>query len=131
MIERRKPLKRSWIKRHAPKRLAGFDDPKYLAWIRSLKCVCCKLEDRTQLLRTEAHHAGDHGFAQRAPDSTCVPLCGMHHRLGPLSAHRLGRKFWDVWKLDRDELIAALNERYAASNLGSSQSVEAFEPDTF
>lgn len=28
----------------------------------------------------EAHHAGVRGLGQKAPDSTCLPLCSAHHR---------------------------------------------------
>lgn len=45
MITRTKPLQRSAIKRKPRKKRAG-DDPKYLAWIRTLPCVCCKVLGR-------------------------------------------------------------------------------------
>lgn len=60
----------------------------------------------------QAHHAGDHGFGRKAPDSTEVPFCVEHHLVGRESAHRMGRWFWSHWRIDRDELIARLHAEY-------------------
>lgn len=117
----RKPLKRSALKRKPRKKQPG-DDPKYLEWIRTLPCwVCSSTPDiarlaHPELRRVEAHHAGDHGFAQKAPDRTAIPLCAYHHRLSMYSAHLLGKNFWKHHNLDRDQIIKELNERYDQLN---------------
>lgn len=115
-------MKRSPIKRKRVKRRNA--DPDYLAWIRSLCCWVCMRTVQpypaspfigycsAQKLPTEAHHAGDHGFAQRAPDRTAIPLCEHHHRTGKESAHVLGKNFWAHHDLDRDAIIRELNARY-------------------
>lgn len=118
-------IPRSRIKRHAPKRRPGDDQPLYRNWIKALPCAvpgCVRnnLEEARgfggrvdiRWSEVEAHHAGDHGYAQRPPDRTCIPLCVRHHREGPESAHVLGKKFWQHHGLDRDALIAELNARY-------------------
>jgi hypothetical protein len=113
MIKRRKPLKRTPIKRKRTKRAGA--DPKYLAWIHTLPCAvrpCYFLIDFPLMYHIEAHHAGDHGFAQRAPDRTAIPLCNFHHREGRSSAHALGKQFWEFHFINRDELIAKLNAHY-------------------
>jgi hypothetical protein len=116
-------LKRSNLKRRAPRRKPGDVDREYVEWIKTLPCVACflKLWGWEQLLSmaepgiimSEAHHAGDHPYARRAADRTCIPLCGFeHHREGPDSAHKLGKRFWAHHGIDRDALIRELNERY-------------------
>lgn len=97
--------------RSATKRKLG-KDPEYLAFIHTLPCTL--LCDRCEGL-VEAHHAGDHGFSQKAPDRTALPLCAWHHRTGAFSAHVLGRRFWGFYKIDRQKLVAELNAQYEAS----------------
>jgi hypothetical protein len=107
-------LKRTPLKRK-PRKKQPRDDPKYLAWIRTLPCelwmrfVAPAIECSSTV---EAHHAGDHGFAQKAPDRTAIPLCTNHHRIAKDSAHILGKNFWAHHGLDRDSIISELNERY-------------------
>lgn len=92
-------------------------DEKYLAWIRTLPCELWPRVGTMCKGITEAHHAGDHGFAQRPPDRTAIPLCGWHHRLSHDAAHGpLGRHFWAHHNLDRDSIIKQLNERYNQLN---------------
>ena len=112
MIPRTKPLKRTPIKRKPRKKQPG-DDPKYLAWIRTLPCEVFMRRFFDDCSATvEAHHAGEHGYAQRAPDRTAIPLCSYHHRTGPDAVHQLGKNFWTHHGLDRDSIIKQLNERY-------------------
>lgn len=89
-------------------------DPKYLAWIRTLPCEIFPGDIFSPACggRVEAHHAGDHGLAQKPPDRTAIPLCAKHHRTGKESAHVLGKNFWKHHNLDRDQIIRELNERY-------------------
>ena len=57
----------------------------YLAWIRTLPCVACKREGRS-----EAAHVGtDGGMSQKASDLTCIPLCSDCHTQQPDSYHRI------------------------------------------
>jgi hypothetical protein len=124
-------IQRKPIRRWRPKRKDA--DPAYLEWITSLPCVVCvdivsrlagptleRIVANSPLRRfqedpTEAHHAGDHGLAQRAPDRTAIPLCTRHHRESRDSAHKLGKAFWQQWGIDRDALIRKLNEEYDAA----------------
>lgn len=120
MLTRRKPLKRTALKRKSRKKQPG-DDPKYLAWIRTLPCELWPkdfwtCEDFPCKGLIEAHHSGDHGFAQKAPDRTAIPLCAHHHRDGADSAHVLGKRFWTHHNLDRDSIIRELQERYDQLN---------------
>jgi len=82
-------------------------DLLYMAWIRTLPCICCGSR-----LFVEAAHVGDRAFGQKCPDTETLPLCRKHHRLGPQSHHHLGKRFWLVWNLNRDHLIARLNANY-------------------
>jgi len=108
---KRTPLKRTPLKRKPRKKQPG-DDPKYLAWIRTLPCELWPKLTTECYGPTEAHHAGDHGFAQRAPDRTAIPLCERHHRHGRDAVHVIGREFWVYHNLDRVQIIRELNERY-------------------
>ena len=86
----------------------------YLEWVASLPCICCKLKGEIQKSRTEvAHIGGNRGMSRKCPDRETAPLCGtLHHREGPLSHHRLGKRFWFVWEMDPREIIAVLNKMY-------------------
>lgn len=88
-------------------------DKAYLEFIAGLPCACCELSSGLQTTRTECAHIGDRGLSQRAPDITAVPLCVPHHREGRMSAHVLGKRFWEHWGIDRDGIIAELQRRYA------------------
>ena len=92
--------------RSATKKKTGRD-PAYLDFIRSLPCVCC-FNHRG----IESAHVGERGLSQRCPDREAIPLCKWHHTEGPESHHRLGKRFWAKWNLNRDELIAQLQSRY-------------------
>ena len=103
-------------------------DPAYLAWLHELPCVVCiggmdrlmtwlrplQSAPIRQSSRTEAAHCGDRGMSQKAPDRTAIPLCCEHHREGRCSVHKMGKRFWEYWGIDRDALIAFLNERFDA-----------------
>jgi len=79
-------------------------------------------EPKIQRSKTESAHVGDRGKSQMCPDWEAIPLCGPtdpsdgpvegHHREGPTSQHKLGKKFWEYWQIDRDTLIAVLNSKY-------------------
>lgn len=101
--------------RSATKKRMGRN-PAYLAWIRTLPCVCCE-----QLLRslrseqcgpTEAAHVGERGLSQKSSDLETIPLCRWHHTQSPEAHHRIGKKFWAYWGIARDALIKSLNERF-------------------
>jgi hypothetical protein len=105
-------------------------DAKYLAWIRKLPCVCCwpktwrsgeipellergwKFRDRGKDSPSEAAHVGERGMGQKCSDRETIPLCSTHHRLGRDAVHRIGWRFWRYHALDRDALIAELNQLY-------------------
>ncbi len=61
---------------------------------------------------TEAAHIGDRGMSQKCSDAETIPLCGEHHRTGKDSHHRLGKKFWAHWGIDKKKLLAELQEAY-------------------
>lgn len=61
---------------------------------------------------TEVAHVGERGLGQKCSDRETVPLCAEHHRTGPHAHHVLGKNFWDCHGLDRDAIIAKLNEQY-------------------
>jgi len=132
MIQRKKPnerkvatnsrIKRERRKLRSAKGTYPARDPKYLAWIRTLPCVCC---DPPGVLAelfpgrgipdqypTEVAHVGDRGLGQKCSDLQTIPLCAYHHRTGPESHHRLGNRFWSKWGINKEELIANLNQRY-------------------
>lgn len=68
-------------------------DRKRLADLRKQPCEVCAKLDLEQCTRTEAAHMGPHGISQKACDLKARPICAEHHRIGPKSAHVLGRRF--------------------------------------
>lgn len=58
----------------------------------------------------EASHTGPHGLGQKSPDTSAIPLCTKHHRIGDDSYHRLGpRKFAQKHNLDIPAIVRKLN----------------------
>ena len=125
-------------KRKGPPRRGRVRDPKYLAWIRTLPCVCCYRALFVGSMAfadfwmsywyggmwprqpSEAGHTGPHGLSQKSHDRSAIPLCGEHHRTGKASYERLGKKFWVFWGLDRIELTKELVARYEAERAPGS-----------
>lgn len=114
-------------------------DPAYLDWIRTLPCLACIAEivplDQEEPLgaclagiiawgqlpnkcgRTEAAHVGQRAFGRKGADREAIPLGrGHHQRAGsggwPDSHHRMGKKFWEYHKINRDMVIAELQKLY-------------------
>ena len=88
-------------------------DFAYLAWVASQTCVVCDSQHCPQFSRSYAHHAGQRAFARKADDKTAIPLCWKHHDRGSSqSIHTLGKRFWTVYGLDRNAVIAELQARY-------------------
>lgn len=103
----------------------------YMAWIRSLCCIVCWMAGSGeweafvaepwhvygralgQRSDTEAAHVGPRGLGQKCSPFQTIPLCGHeHHREGRYSHHKMQKHFWRHWGIDRDALIARLNQRY-------------------
>lgn len=65
---------------------------EYMAFVRTLPCYICGNPE------TEAHHSeGGHSMAQKGDDTSCVPLCHVHHA----EIHQLGkRSFEEKYDLD-------------------------------
>lgn len=121
MITRRAPIKRTAIKRKTPKVRSGMKDPQYLAWLHDQPCEVNTVpwwRRDVSLSRSicqygiEAAHVGTRGLSQKCADRFAIPLCRNHHRIGPYSAHATGKAFWELHKIDRDEIIARLHSLY-------------------
>ncbi len=102
-------------------RRGSVKDPAYRAFVRSFGCVACfgkLILDgsewnmwRIQTSPTECAHVGTRGLSQKASDYESLPLCAIeHHRVGPESHHKLGKRFWGFHGLNRVELIHQLQE---------------------
>jgi len=62
----------------------------YLAFVRKLPCCICG-----KTWGVEAAHSGPHGVSQKAPDTSALPLCRIHHRDSKLGLDRIGRAAWE------------------------------------
>jgi hypothetical protein len=79
----------------------------------------CASKDHDQLAdicgttrHVEAAHTGPHGFGQKSPDTSAIPLCARHRRTGVDSYHQLGpEKFSEFHQLDIPALVARLNRK--------------------
>src|SRR5882672_9675230 len=118
LTKSRKPIPK---RRKGPPRRGRVYDEAYLAFIRKRVCVACFEQlinnpewqsGHVQKSRTEAAHVGLRGLSQKCSDRETIPLCREHHTEGKTSAHKLGKNFWKYHGIDRDKLIAQLNERY-------------------
>lgn len=85
-------------------------DKAYLAYIRSLPCLCCDPDEQNS--PTEAAHVGERGLSQKCDDRETIPLCAKHHRLSKDSAHRAGKHFWKCWEIDKDTILRRLSSAY-------------------
>lgn len=94
------------------KRSKGLTDKEYKRFIGGLACVVCMAIDAPQVTRTEVAHVGARGLSQKCSDRETLPICIWHHTEGPAAAHKIGKHFWTRHGLDRDKLIAELNQRY-------------------
>lgn len=144
MIQRSAPLKRTQLKRRPrKKRPEGWDDPEFLAWLRTWPCyVClrqfcilnaipfwwaCDAENRRSTVNhrpwitcgpTEAAHVGPRGLGQKCKDREAMPLGTKHHEHqtaggGPESHHTLGKRFWEHHGLEKETVLAILWDLYA------------------
>ena len=64
---------------------------RYRAWIRTLPCLGCGVEGRSEA----AHTGKDGGMRQRSSDFSCVPLCPNCHTFGNRAYHRIGRESFE------------------------------------
>lgn len=98
------PLRRTRMKRHAPKpRLDA--DPARLAWVRSLDCCACGKAGPSH-----PHHRtlSGRGKGQKSADDQTMPLCFDCHRdLHSLTGRFRGftREMLHAWQVARVELI--------------------------
>lgn len=101
MLRRYAPLRRYSLK---PRR-GRVEDPKYLAWIRTLPCV---VQDRDCRGRIDPHHVGRFGRG-RDNDYNAIPLCRRHYDL----IHEIHRRaFAARFALSFEAAIAGLNDEY-------------------
>ena len=110
------PLTRSSIKRKPPKPRPPEDvDEAYIAWLHTIDCrVAVYMRTHQGCMGPmEAHHGGQHGLSQRAPDHTAYSLCNGHHH----ERHELRGFFAPISKADRraweDEQAAVCRAMYA------------------
>jgi len=118
-MQRRTPI---LARREAPRRVSApaprikegrEEDPAYLAWVRTLPCICCRHEGRAQTSRTEAHHIRRkadgtcYGTSQKAHDREAIPLCsGSHHWNGVHCASTLSHHAFESTYGNERDLLA-------------------------
>ncbi len=104
---RQKPLKRTALKRKPTRKLPGYSDPEYLAWLKQWPCYVCLMQavarlktspleavqrgvragfrDTTTMFElpcavVDVAHIGVRGRGQRCKDRDTMPLGAWHHR---------------------------------------------------
>lgn len=124
-IPRYKPVP----KRRAKPRRGPMRDPKYRAYLRSQCCYVCwrlgrpsacgepdqewrEIEQRVtrkhQNFPTEPAHTKNNGTSSKGPDSSCAPLCMLHHE-----EYDAGRKrFEKKYGVNMREIAAQYYTRY-------------------
>ncbi len=82
---------------------------RYRAWIRSLPCVGCGIEGRSEA----AHTGEDGGMSMKASDYSCVPLCPDCHTQAPDAYHRIGKRaFENEYRLSFEEIASRLQDEW-------------------
>jgi hypothetical protein len=71
------------------RRLRPNQDPKYLAWLRTLPCAVCERPPPSQAAHTGSRLDQGVGMGQKTPDRDAIPLCAGCHLLDPDSYHEL------------------------------------------
>ena len=85
-------------------------DEDYKAWIRTLPCVACGMEGRSEA----AHTGADGGMSMKASDYSCVPLCADCHAGAPGAYHRIGRREFERARgLCFADVVARLSEEWS------------------
>ena len=67
-------------------------DEDYKAWIRTLPCVACGMEGRSEA----AHTGNDGGMSMKASDYSCVPLCADCHTQTSGAYHQVGKHAFEL-----------------------------------
>jgi hypothetical protein len=91
------------VKRAAgPRRVAVLRNGDYLAFLHAIPCVVCTEENRINIAWhrlpkaipcfSEAAHGPVNGLGSKGADSSCTPLCHVHH----MESHRIGVKNFEA-----------------------------------
>lgn len=97
-----RPVKR----RTSYSRRKRFKD--FMSFIASKPCACCGKRP------VEVAHCGDDkGMAMKCSDLHTLPLCAECHRTGKKSHHQMGRKFFEYWGIEKEELFKQYQDEYA------------------
>lgn len=110
MIKRGAPPK----KRRGKPRRGPLRDAKYRSFLSVAgACAPCAIEGISALWEIlDAAHTFNNGMSSKGPDSTCAPLCRIHHQ--EYDAGRLA--FEHKYKLDMKAIAAAWWSRYLTEN---------------
>jgi hypothetical protein len=104
-IHGRKPQRRaqSSIRKGPPR------DEDYKQWIRTLACIACGVQGRSEA----AHTGSDGGISMKASDYSCVPLCTDCHTQAPGAYHRIGKRaFEQLHRISFAEVVSQLNQEW-------------------
>lgn len=109
VLGRKLPQRERVAPRTGPPRSGPARDEDYKAWVRTLPCVSCGKEGRSE----SAHTGDDGGMSMKASDYSCVPLCPACHTQASSAYHRIGkREFERLNKLSIPDLVARLQREW-------------------
>lgn len=95
-------------------------DTPYMLWCKTLPCLLAPYQHLDAVGRcdgpTEADHAGKRAMGRKAPDTTVIPLCRLHH----VARHIKGNDFFraldhDATRAWLDAMIAQVQHRAGLS----------------
>lgn len=125
-MTRRTPIRRSWLKRIRRQKPLDPAILQFWCFIANQPCCVCQKLGIRQRSRTEIAHVGQRGLSQKCSGWEVLPLCAIrHHREGPESHHRLGKRFWEHHELDRYAIIGWYRRLYGLAFPESRAGVEA------
>lgn len=114
------------------------NDPKHLAFIRTLECLSCGAGPAGEAAHLRAsslkHGKPNAGAGAKPSDKWTLPLCSMCHTQGNHAQHVVGeRPFWDKLGINPfmvcEELFAASGNRDAAGLITIHARGGAFPPE--
>jgi len=116
-IHSRKPPCRATV----PTRKGPPRDEDYKAWIRTLPCLACGIEDCSEA----AHTGSDGGMSQKASDYSVVPLCADCHTQAQGAYHRVGKRAFEQRNgICFARIVARLNREWPEKSHGSVHAVQ-------
>lgn len=116
-LTRKRPLRRTFMKKKPRRRKVTKDGKAYMGWVASLPCSVQNLHCKG---RVTVHHCSGHewrGMGQKASDFDTIPLCEGHHLSGTFSIESMGRRAWEKEHGSQHQHLAKTKQKWKMKGL--------------